>query len=208
MFHSNYYPVRKISRIGWKNEPNLKYENLFLKQDRINCYSFSNEISKRISVYPFYIFGCFKSLSIMVMVFFRLCALIVFQWQGVVSASSILAFYVFSSNWWWDRLTKRFVGNFQHLSSHSPLCSMFANWSILALQQKTTMGLFMAIHFVGNILHWCFCLPALRSHFFSCSLLKKWFCNGRGALGQRKRCVFLRSLHQIILAHLQISEHC
>ena len=147
-------------------------------------------------------------LSIMLMAFFRPCALIVFQWQGIFTAPSIVAFYVFSKNWWRDRLTKRFVGNFQHLCSHSSLWSMFVTWNNLALQQKTTMGLFMAIHFVGNILHWCFCLAALRSHCFCCSILKKWFWNGRGALGQRKRCVFLRSLHQIILAHLQISEHC
>ena len=34
---------------------------LFLKQDRINCYSFFNEISKRTFVYPIYNFGCNRS---------------------------------------------------------------------------------------------------------------------------------------------------
>ena len=45
--------------------------------------------------------------------------------------------------------------------------------SILVLQQKTTMGLFVAIRFVRKNAHWCFRLPALRNHCFCCSLLKK-----------------------------------
>ena len=34
---------------------------LFLKPDRINCYSFFNEISKRNVVFSIYIFGWFRS---------------------------------------------------------------------------------------------------------------------------------------------------
>ena len=36
----------------------MKYS--FLNQDRINCFSFFNEISKRIFIYPIYTFGCYR----------------------------------------------------------------------------------------------------------------------------------------------------
>ena len=127
-------------KLDHKTNPNWKRKYLFLKQDRINCYSFSNEISKRISVNPIYIFGCFKSFYHGDCVLPALCAdrLRVAGRRFSLINLSILRFQ--------QQLVMRpfnetFRGNFQHPCSQSPLCSMLVTWNIHSLHQETTRGL-------------------------------------------------------------------
>ena len=53
--------LEEYLKLGRKTNPICFMKHLFLNQDRINCFSFFNEISKRIFIYPIYTFGCYRS---------------------------------------------------------------------------------------------------------------------------------------------------
>ena len=53
--------LEEYLKLGRKTNPICFMKYLFLNKDRINCFSFFNEISKRIFIYPTYTFGCYRS---------------------------------------------------------------------------------------------------------------------------------------------------
>ena len=53
--------LEEYLKLGRKTNPICFMKYLFLNADRINCFSFFNEISKRIFIYPIYTFGCYRS---------------------------------------------------------------------------------------------------------------------------------------------------
>ena len=187
-----------------KTKPIWFMQYLFLKQDRINCYSFFNEISKRIFVYPIYNFGCYRSSYHGVFPTFWADRFQVTKHLLSLINFTILGFQqeVLMGVWWHVSLVI-FCGHVR-----LRFCGYCLYVEHSGMQQKTTMWLFMAKSFVGNILSWCFCLPALRSHCFCCSLLqKKDLGMGEVRSDNVNAVCFLRSLHETILTKHQSFEH-